>query len=236
MDQTLTILLTTAVGVAFVHTLIGVDHILPFVVLGKANRWTLRRTLVITGACGVGHVLSSVLLGVVGIGLGAAVTNLEWIEATRGDLAAWALIAFGLVYAAWALATRRRAMRQAHHHTSDGAAVAHMHASGREPHQHPGGPGGASLTVRSLFLIFVLGPCEPLIPLLMIPAATTGTVAVVLVTATFGVVTLATMMGLVVLATKGLEWRSSPWLERHVQLMAGLSIVASGVAIQLFGL
>ena len=83
MDTTLTVLLGSAIGVAFVHTLIGIDHSLPFVVLGKANGWSLRKTLGLTTVCGIGHVLSSVVLGLLGIGLGTAVASLEVIEASR---------------------------------------------------------------------------------------------------------------------------------------------------------
>jgi len=67
MDTTLTILLTTAVSVAFVHTLIGVDHTLPFIVIGRARDWPLRKVLGLTALCGLGHVLTSVVLGGVGI-------------------------------------------------------------------------------------------------------------------------------------------------------------------------
>ncbi|MCZ6755076.1 MAG: hypothetical protein O7E49_07165 [Gemmatimonadetes bacterium] len=232
MDTTLTVLLGSAIGVAFVHTLIGIDHSLPFVVLGKANGWSLRKTLGLTTVCGIGHVLSSVVLGLLGIGLGTAVASLEVIEASRGTLAAWTLIMFGLVYAGWAFARRRRGTRHAHQH--DG--LVHSHADGGATHDHATRPATATITAWSLFIIFVLGPCEPLIPLLMIPAAAMGTGVVVLVTAAFGVVTVATMLGLVTLAYYGLRLQRMHWLEQHAQVMAGLAIAASGVVIQVLGI
>ncbi len=228
MDTTLTVLLGSAIGVAFVHTLIGIDHSLPFVVLGKANGWSLRKTLGLTTVCGIGHVLSSVVLGLLGIGLGTAVASLEVIEASRGTLAAWTLIVFGLVYAGWAFARRRRGTRHAHQH--DG--LVHSHADARPTHRHSTPSATAAITAWSLFIIFVLGPCEPLIPLLMIPAAAMGTGVVVLVTVAFGVVTVATMLGLVTLAYYGLRLQRMHWLEQHAQVMAGLAIAASGVVIQ----
>lgn len=228
MDTTLTVLLGSAIGVAFVHTLIGIDHSLPFVVLGKANGWSLRKTLGLTTVCGIGHVLSSVVLGLLGIGLGTAVASLEVIEASRGTLAAWTLIMFGLVYAGWAFARRRRGTRHAHQH--DG--LVHSHADARPTHRHSTPSATAAITAWSLFIIFVLGPCEPLIPLLMIPAAAMGTGVVVLVTVAFGVVTVATMLGLVTLAYYGLRLQRMHWLEQHAQVMAGLAIAASGVVIQ----
>ena len=231
MDTTLTVLLGSAIGVAFVHTLIGIDHSLPFVVLGKANGWSLRKTLALTTVCGVGHVLSSVVLGLLGIGLGTAVANLEAIEASRGSLAAWTLIVFGLVYAGWAFARHRRNTRHAHQH----GGLVHTHADGGTQHGHTTHRTTTALTAWSLFIVFVLGPCEPLIALLMIPAAGMGTGTVILVTAAFGTVTIATMLGLVTLAYYGLRLNRMHWIERHAHIMAGLAIAASGVVIQVLG-
>ena len=75
MNNTLELLLATAVTIGFLHTLIGVDHTLPFVVLARAQKWSLQRLLVITNLCGLGHVLSSLLLGWVGISLGQPLSS-----------------------------------------------------------------------------------------------------------------------------------------------------------------
>ena len=91
MTQELSILVATAATIGVLHTLIGPDHYLPFLAMAGARRWSLRRTLSVTTLCGVGHVLSSVVLGFVGIALGVAVSRLEGFEAVRGDLAAWML-------------------------------------------------------------------------------------------------------------------------------------------------
>ena len=87
METSLNVLLASAVSIGFIHTLIGVDHTLPFVVMGRAQSWRLRRTLAVTCLCGLGHVLSSVLLGSLGIGLGVALSRMEWLESSRGELA-----------------------------------------------------------------------------------------------------------------------------------------------------
>ena len=99
-ESSLTILLMTAMSIGFVHTLIGVDHALPFVALSRARGWKLPKTLGVTALCGLGHVLSSVILGCVGLGLGVAIERLEWIEGFRGELTAYLMIGFGLAYAA----------------------------------------------------------------------------------------------------------------------------------------
>ena len=78
------ILLSTAAAIAFIHTLIGPDHYLVFVALGKARNWTLSKTLRITSICGIGHVLSSVVIGSIGIFFGAELIKLIHLEETRG--------------------------------------------------------------------------------------------------------------------------------------------------------
>lgn len=232
-DPTLLVLLTAAVSIGFYHTLIGVDHSLPFIVLGRSRGWSLRKVLLITGVCGLGHVLSSVVLGVFGIGIGVALTKLEWLEASRGTLAAWLLIGFGLLYTAWSLARLRREHRHAHAH---GDGTVHTHRHDRKHLYEQRAHDGRSITFWSLFVIFVLGPCEPLIPLLMAPAATLGASAVLLVALTFGLVTIGTMLVVVTLGHYALRITVIRPLERYANILAGLAIMVSGLAIQLLGI
>ena len=50
-------------AIALTHTLLGPDHYVPFIAIGRARGWSVRRTLVVTVLCGAAHVLSSVLIG-----------------------------------------------------------------------------------------------------------------------------------------------------------------------------
>ncbi len=232
--DTLGILVASAIGIGFIHTLIGVDHTLPFVVLGRARGWSLARTLRLTAVCGLGHVASSVLLGSFGLGLGVALGRLKGVEEFRGNLAAWVLIVFGLVYAAWSMARKRRSQREAHAHETG---VVHAHGRGISvAHQHGSDVSGASLTAWSLFVVFVLGPCEPLIPLLMVPALDLGAMAAVPVTLAFAVTTIGTMMVVVAAAYYGLRMPAFRHLEAHAHTLAGLTIAFSGLLIQLLGI
>jgi sulfite exporter TauE/SafE len=92
------------------------------------------------------------------------------------------------------------------------------------------------MTPWILFLIFVLGPCEPLIPILMYPAAESNISGVILVSLLFSVVTIATMMAIVLAFRLGLSRINLKPLERYVNVIAGATIVVSGLAIQLLGL
>lgn len=230
--DTLTVLVGSAVSIGFLHTLIGVDHSLPFVVIARAQRWSLRKTLGLTVLCGFGHVLSSVALGILGIGLGVAVTRLEWIESWRGEAAAWSLILFGLAYSGWSLARQRRRQKAAHAHGEQ--VHSHEHSDGGH-HRHEG-LSPRALTAWSLFIIFVLGPCEPLIPLLMVPALSLGAWALVPVAGAFAVTTIGTMTLVVGVGYYGVKLPLFRRLEAHAHTLAGLAIAASGLAIQLLGI
>ena len=238
MEQTsLLVLLGTAGFIGFFHTLTGPDHYVPFVALARAGRWSLPRTVGITLACGVGHVASSIVLGVLGIGLGIAVGKLEWFEGLRGNLAGWLLLGFGLAYLAWGLKRAVRNQPHTHRHAHPNGTVhahAHQHA-GEHVHAHGTGQRAQSMTPWILFTIFVFGPCEPLIPILMFPAAKLSPWGVAWVCLVFGVCTLATMTTIVVAVCLGLTRVSFARLGRYGHAIAGLAVAACGAAIQ-FGL
>jgi len=220
MDQSLILLLLSTLAVGAVHTLIGPDHYVPFIVLAKARHWSWKKTLAITGACGLGHVLSAVVLGLMAVALGSAFLHLELIEGIRGNLAAWLLIGFGLAYGLWGL-------RQAWKNHS------HGHSHGHLDHGHH----ETELTPWVLFLIFVLGPCEPLIPLVLYPAVQASVINVVLVTVVFGIATLTVMVTVVLASSFGLKRLFQfPFLERWGTALAGGIICSCGLGIQFLGL
>lgn len=245
-------LLSTAAVLGVVHTLLGPDHYVPFVAMSRARGWSLGRTVCITAACGLGHIAGSVALGAVGIATGWAIAGLEGIEATRGSVAGWLLLGFGLAYLAWGLrrAVRNRPHSHWHGH-ADGTVHLHRHVHAADhAHVHTGvetasppdglvgkSPPERSVTPWVLFVIFVFGPCEPLIPLLMYPAATAGWQSVALVTAVFAASTLVVMLGAVVVLRFGLVRLAShavaSGLERYADALAGAAVTLCGVAVTL---
>ena len=62
METTFIALLGTSIAVGFIHTLVGVDHYLPFIALGAAERWSLKKSLSWTTLCGVAHLGSTLVL------------------------------------------------------------------------------------------------------------------------------------------------------------------------------
>ncbi len=237
MSQEMILLMGTAAFIGFFHTLLGPDHYLPFVVLGKARNWSIAKVSWVTLLCGIGHVASSVVLGLAGIALGITVTKLTAVESFRGNLAAWALTAFGLVYFIWGLRRARQQRPHEHLHVhSDGRTHIHRHVHTEEhSHFHEGGKTG-SLTPWVLFIIFVLGPCEPLIPILLYPAAKENLWGVLLVAAVFSAATLLTMLAVVISSFWGLNRLPLQKMERFTHAAAGGSICLCGAAIQFLGL
>lgn len=239
MGQELNLLLGTAASIGFIHTLFGPDHYIPFVMMAKARQWSNVKTTWITLVCGIGHVASSVILGLIGITVGVALTSLETIESMRGEIAGWFLIAFGLVYFIWGV--RQAYKKKSHSHThlhTNGTAHAHEHThSNNHTHVHDEKSNKKEITPWILFTIFLLGPCEPLIPLLMYPAAKNSWSDVLLVTGTFGVVTIATMIGTVFLLIYGAKYLPQKLsLEKYIHPVAGATILICGVAIRFLGL
>lgn len=210
----LTLLTVSAVSIGFFHTLLGPDHYLPFIVMAKARKWSMAKVSIITVLAGLAHVGSSILLGLVGVAFGIAVNKLELFESTRGSIAAWMLIAFGLVYFLWGI---RKAIK--------GHAHEHHHVDAK-----------SDITPWVLFTIFVFGPCEPLIPLLMYPASRHSIVGVVLVASVFGAITLSTMLGIVVLSLYGVNTVHVHKMERYAHACAGGIVLFCGLAIQFLGL
>lgn len=230
------ILIITAASIAFLHTVLGPDHYLVFTALGKARGWRLKKTLQVTLLCGLGHVLGSVLLGGIGILLGAELARLVAIEGLRGNLAGYALLAFGLVYMVWGIRKAVRSRAHTHEHSHGGLVHSHEHDHhGDHTHVHDKAA-RASITPWALFIVFVLGPCEALIPLFMYPAAQSSTALVAAVALVFGSVTLLTMLMGVAITFLGLERLRLSVPGHYAHAAAGASILVCGSAISFLGL
>lgn len=248
MSGELWVLITTAASIAFLHTLIGPDHYMPFVALGKARKWSTRKMALVTVGCGLGHSLGSIVLGLIAISLSvtlgetAAVQNqMASVEGVRGDLAAWALMSFGLLYMVWGVRRAYRTKKHTHFHIhADGTAHSHAHDhTGNHMHVHDASAGTRNklaLAPWSIFIIFVLGPCEPLIPLMLYPASTASALGVTLVVGTFVLVTVATMTVIALAVFKGLTLVPTNIFERYTHAVAGGTIATCGVAIVGLGL
>ena len=232
MSTELNLLLTTAVAIACLHTLTGPDHYLPFIAMGRSRGWSLARTLFWTIVCGCGHVWSSVLLGLGGAAIGWSVSGIKGLENIRGGIAGWAMLGFGGVYGIWGLIRAGRNRRHKHFEIDeDGSVYVFEHKHGqpirpRDKHK---------VTPWVLFIVFVLGPCEPMLPLLYFPAAKAswrGMLALILVYTLF---TLATMVAMVLAGYFGLHFLKMEKWERYMHALGGLTLLLCGTGMVVLG-
>lgn len=234
MNSEILILSLTAASIGLVHTLIGPDHYLPFIMMAKAGKWSKIKAAWVTILCGIGHVFSSVILGIIGIAAGVALDKLELIENTRGEIAAWALISFGFLYMIWGLKKAYNNKPHSHIHVSEeGTYQTHAHTHDGE-HVHRAEK--RSMTPWILFVVFILGPCEPLIPLVLFPAAQHNIAGIAIVSIIFGIVTIGTMVSVVTVSLYGINLLPLGKIEKYTHALAGFAIFVSGLAISLLGL
>ena len=235
------LILATA-GVAITHTLFGPDHYLPFIMLARARHWPCSSTVLITTLCGLGHILSSLFLE---LSDSPRVVLLRTLRSWRECAAIGrpgGLFGFGMAYLVWGVrkAIRTHSGIAAHAH---GIGV-HIHTHGDHVHAHPASsPAGSSdassrsvVTFWSLFIVFVLGPCEPLIPLFVLPASRGRWDLALLTGVLFGLLTIVLMVAVTLFALAGLTHLNFGRLERWSHAMAGAVIALSGAAILFLGL
>ncbi len=236
MTKELDILIPTAATVAFLHTLFGPDHYLPFIAMGKARRWSMGKTSLITVLGGTGHVLGSVVLGLLGVAAGIGIQKVTQVETMRGSIAGWLFMTFGLVYMVWGI--RRAYLNKPHTHAhlhADGSIHDHIHSHNEEHVHVHDKQEKKNITPWILFTIFVLGPCEPLIPIVMYPAARGNYHDLLITVLIFGIITILTMLTMVLGTLFGLNLMPLGKMERYVHALAGGTILLSGMSIVFLG-
>lgn len=144
----------------------------------------------------MGHLLSSALVGGLGIAFGAGVGEASFLDAVREDIMKWAFLAFAIVY--FFLGLRVSILGRGRMHCCEADSGAKK-------------IGGLSdkASFWTLFLIFTLGPCEILAPLVMVPASDGNWEGVCAVVAAFSASTLAAMLACVSAVSLGLNFIKS---------------------------
>ncbi len=231
MTTELYYLIITAVSLSFIHTLTGPDHYLPFIALSKANNWTVSKTVLWTVVCGIGHVGSSIVLGLGGIALGWSLAKFSWLEGIRGGIAGWVMLIVGCGYMIYALIQLRQNKLHKHFDMNDGEMYVYEHKEGQIVLSQD----RRRVTPWIMFIVFVLGPCEPLIPLLSFPAAKQSIAGITILVSVFGFFTLLTMVALVLLGYYGISSFKTAKLEKYVHVLAAGTVVICGGGMVFIG-
>lgn len=232
MQSQIEVLVIAAVSIACLHTVTGPDHYLPFIALSKSRKWSFSKTIGWTVLCGCGHVWSSVLLGLGGAAIGWSLSKVSWMESIRGGLACWVMLAFGLVYGIWGLYRAYKNNPHKHFYLQDDGAIyvyEHKHGHSVSPQDKH------KVTPWVMFIIFILGPCEPMIPLLYFPAAKNSWTGILLLIGCYTLATLATMVGMVILGFTGIAFVQTTKIERYVHALGGLTIFICGIGMLVMG-
>lgn len=232
MQTEIEVLMIAAISIACLHTLTGPDHYVPFIALSKARGWSFKRTIFWTMVCGCGHVWSSVLLGLGGAAIGWSLSKVSWLENVRGGVAGWSLAGFGLLYSIWGLIKAKQGSQHKHFDIYEDGSVyvyEHRHGQAVAPKERH------AVTPWVMFLIFVSGPCEPMIPLLYFPGAKNSSFGIILLIIVYTLFTLATMLLMVVLGYYGFYFFKIEKLERYVHALGGITIFICGAGMVVLG-
>ncbi|MDB5457838.1 MAG: hypothetical protein JWP92_3423 [Caulobacter sp.] len=192
----------TGFAVAFLHAALP-THWLPFVLVGRARKWTTGRTLGVTLLAGLGHVGLTILLGVLVVVAGLAV------QPTLGAFFHWGVGALMAGFGVFYLVRGR-----------------HAHASDAPPRRY----GSDRAAIAALVILLTLSPCEAFLPYYLagMEHGWRGFLALslVLLAATSGGMLVFTALSLAGYTRLGLDR-----LERYESTILGVALVVIGGAV-----
>jgi putative Mn2+ efflux pump MntP len=196
-----------AVGALFIslaHAFLP-THWLPFVLVGRARKWTKGRIMAVAAIAGLGHVLATIVIGFFIFLLGFKIA--EHAGHSVHIISGLFLIGIGVLFCA---------NHFLHHH----------HHAG--PHEKEFVTDKAA--ILSLFGLLTFSPCEAILPVFL-AAGTVGWKTVVPLLAIILVGTVGVMLLLVYLAASGMERIQSKLLETCEYLIVGLILIILGVLV-----
>lgn len=191
---------------AFLHAALP-THWLPFVLVGRAQRWSLMRVMTVAVTAGLAHIASTALVGSLIVAAGLALN--AWIGGLLPHLSAALLFIFGAFYLA------RASLQRPVTATGPEAEVPEPAVSDRA-------------AFWGLVLMMAVTPGEVLLPIYL-SSATEGVMALALLTLAFAA---GTVLGMTILAALASAGYSILRLERWARYEGAIL----GVALILIGL
>jgi len=188
-DALLLSLLATAFAAAFLHAVLP-THWLPFVLVGRGQGWTARRTLGAAALSGLAHVLVTVVAGLLVVMVGVEID--ARFNGALPAISAAILAVLGLYF----LFSRRKGVQKVHAQTEPGAPV-RRYASDRA-------------ALLSLVAVLAFYPSEAYLPLYLSGAPHGWTAFVVLSL----ILLVATLLGMMLFTGLALAGASRLKLER----------------------
>jgi nickel/cobalt exporter len=216
-------LLAAAAGVGFGHAILP-DHWIPLAVIGRTQRYPLRRVARLSLLAGIAHVLVSIVIGAVIIAVGLQLRSA--VQSAQDTIIGALLIATGIGFAVLELTGH------GHHHDGHD----HDHHDHGEAHGHDHAP-TARRGPRGLAAVMVpfgaaASPDLTILPVFL--AATTAGVATAIGSLViFAAVTIVTIVSLTLIAASGGYKIEGAWLERWGNAFTALVLIVIGTLILL---
>ena len=199
-------------GVAFLHAVLP-THWLPFVLVGRAQRWTLGQMLGSVVAAGLAHIAVTAAFGSLIVVAGLALDS--WIGGLLPHLAAVLLFLFGAV--SLARATMMKVQ------TANGP-----------PADAPAPTVSNATAFWGLVAMLAVSPGEVLLPLYL-AQATAGVHVLLLLTLSFALGTVLGMAVFTVIARAGFSiLRLERWA-RYESMVLGVALIAIGLLVASHG-
>lgn len=193
---------------AFLHAAMP-THWLPFVLVGRAQRWSLMRVMTVAVTAGLAHIASTALVGSLIVAAGLALN--AWIGGLLPHLSAALLFIFGTFYLA------RASLQKPITATGPEAEVPEPAVSDRA-------------AFWGLVLMMAVTPGEVLLPIYL-SSATEGVTALGLLTLSFAAGTVLGMTLLSALASAGYSiLRLERWA-RYEGAILGISLIVIGLLV-----
>ncbi|KAH7283948.1 hypothetical protein KP509_34G032000 [Ceratopteris richardii] len=198
--------LSTIGGIATVsllHSFIP-THWLPYSVVGRAQKWSLSQTLLVTAFGAVCHVFSTTLLGLTAITMANSLAG----EETVHKLASVLLIFLGASYIV-------------------------LFLTGRGSHTHNHNHSMEKMAVAGLILLPALSPCATTLPVFLAVGNSSSSL-VLLAILVLLLSTLAVMITLVTLSFYGASQLKFHWIEKYDKALVGSVLCVVGFLTYFF--
>lgn len=196
----------TGFAVAFLHAALP-THWLPFVLVGRAQKWSTSRTLGVTLLAGLGHVALTILLGLALVVAGLA------LQPSLGGVFHWIvgglMVSVGVFYI----------LRGRHSHA--------MPEAGRKAYASD------RAAIAALVTLLTLSPCEAFLPYYL-AGMEHGWQAFLVLSAVLMAATSAGMLIFTGLSLAGFKRLGLQWVERYEETILGAALVVVGLAVAFF--
>jgi nickel/cobalt exporter len=221
-------LLAAAAGVGFGHAILP-DHWIPLAVIGRTQRYPLRRVARLSLLAGIAHVLVSIVIGAVIIAVGLQLRST--VQSAQDTIIGALLIATGIGFAVLELTGH------GHHH--DGHDHDHQHHDGHDHHDadahdhvFPARRGARGLAAIMVPFGAAASPDLTILPVFL-AATTAGVATAVGSLIIFAAVTIVTIVSLTLITVSGGYKIEGHWLDRWGNAFTALVLLVIGTLILL---